>query len=63
MQAAIVTERVPASVAEVPKACNSLDGLTEAGWEYLLAAVNPKTLYGGGAEGYTDYPALEEEAA
>ena len=28
-----------------------------------LAAVNPKTLYGGGAEGYTDYPALEEEAA
>jgi N-ethylmaleimide reductase len=28
-----------------------------------LAAVNPKTLYGGGAEGYTDYPALQEEAA
>jgi N-ethylmaleimide reductase len=23
-----------------------------------LAALNPKTLYGGGAEGYTDYPAL-----
>ena len=23
-----------------------------------LAALNPATLYGGGAEGYTDYPAL-----
>jgi N-ethylmaleimide reductase len=23
-----------------------------------LAALNQKTLYGGGAEGYTDYPAL-----
>jgi len=31
-----------------------------------LAPLNPATLYGGGAEGYTDYPALElaaEEAA
>jgi len=23
-----------------------------------LAALDPKSLYGGGAEGYTDYPAL-----
>lgn len=28
-----------------------------------LAALNPKTLYGGGAEGYIDYPALEARAA
>ncbi|MEY4561512.1 MAG: hypothetical protein RLZZ618_789 [Pseudomonadota bacterium] len=27
-----------------------------------LAALNPKLLYGGGAEGYTDYPALETTA-
>ena len=24
-----------------------------------LAPLNPATLYGGGAEGYTDYPALQ----
>ncbi|MDV3514154.1 MULTISPECIES: alkene reductase [unclassified Stenotrophomonas] len=28
-----------------------------------LAAVNPATLYGGGAEGYTDYPTLAEARA
>jgi len=28
-----------------------------------LAAMNPKTLYGGGAEGYTDYPPLEAQPA
>lgn len=28
-----------------------------------LAALNPQTLYGGGAEGYTDYPTLDESAA
>ena len=28
-----------------------------------LAALNPKTLYGGGAEGYIDYPALAVETA
>ena len=28
-----------------------------------LAALNQKTLYGGGAEGYTDYPALEPAAS
>jgi N-ethylmaleimide reductase len=28
-----------------------------------LAAVNPATIYGGGAEGYTDYPALTPVAA
>ena len=28
-----------------------------------LNALNPQTLYGGGAEGYTDYPALETAAA
>jgi N-ethylmaleimide reductase len=27
-----------------------------------LAALNPKTLYGGGAAGYTDYPAFETSA-
>jgi N-ethylmaleimide reductase len=26
-----------------------------------LAALNPKTLYGGGAAGYTDYPALSAD--
>jgi len=25
-----------------------------------LNALNPATLYGGGAEGYTDYPALTD---
>jgi N-ethylmaleimide reductase len=28
-----------------------------------LAALNPATLYGGGAEGYTDYPTLAEAHA
>lgn len=28
-----------------------------------LAAINPATIYGGGAEGYTDYPALTDEPA
>jgi len=28
-----------------------------------LAALNPKTLYGGGAAGYTDYPSFEATAA
>jgi len=28
-----------------------------------LAPMNPKTLYGGGAEGYTDYPTLEAQSA
>ncbi len=28
-----------------------------------LTRMNPKTLYGGGAEGYTDYPALQSAAA
>ncbi|MFJ4145238.1 alkene reductase [Pseudomonas sp. NPDC089734] len=28
-----------------------------------LAAINPATLYGGGAEGYTDYPALADAHA
>jgi N-ethylmaleimide reductase len=28
-----------------------------------LNALNPKTLYGGGAEGYIDYPTLEQQAA
>ncbi len=28
-----------------------------------LAALNPKTLYGGGAAGYTDYPAYSAEQA
>jgi N-ethylmaleimide reductase len=28
-----------------------------------LAAFDKKTLYGGGAKGYTDYPTLDERAA
>jgi N-ethylmaleimide reductase len=28
-----------------------------------LADINPKTLYGGGAEGYTDYPTLDAQPA
>ncbi|MEG0003873.1 MAG: alkene reductase, partial [Comamonas sp.] len=28
-----------------------------------LAALDPKTLYGGGAQGYTDYPTLAEAGA
>jgi N-ethylmaleimide reductase len=28
-----------------------------------LNVMNPKTLYGGGAEGYIDYPALDQQAA
>jgi N-ethylmaleimide reductase len=27
-----------------------------------LARLNSKTLYGGGAAGYTDYPTLDEQA-
>ena len=31
--------------------------------DWPLAALDKKTLYGGGAQGYTDYPTLDEQAA